>query len=735
MKQVYAELCCNKGAKPVFEGLDVTAELRENLATTSIIQTYRNDSDKPIEAVYTFPLSLDAVLLELTVTLGDRTLKGCVVPKASAEKQYEKAIDNGDTPVMLESSQPGLYTLNLGNLLPGERATITLTIGTHLRWQGECLRYLLPTTIAPRYGDPVGSGLAPHQVPETSPLIENRFSFTMTITGELAGDIIESPSHKLVCTRTGEDSCMVTLADCRSSMDRDLIITIRHQGGGATSGILTRDGDEWLLWCALNPRLPVQGTPEPKNVVIVVDCSGSMQGDSIAQARLGLSRIIDELNQADRFNILRFGSTTKPLFRTMLPATPERLDMARELVECLAADLGGTEIEPALAMATAYASKEVKPDILLITDGEVWSGEAIIAKAIKSGCRFFTVGVGSSVSEVFVRTLAERSGGACELVSPNEQMGERIHNHFRRISTPRAEEVRITWPTEPLRVYPATVPVLFDGDTASLYAWFDEPPQGTVSLSMKLTDGTDHVITIPISEMMAAEGEQTIARMAAAVRLANTDDSIAGEGIATHYQLISRWTNYLAILTRNDDEKTGELPTLETVRQMLAAGWGGFGSVVKEPKFSISYDRFTPISQKSANVGKCCCIPRYSVANNDYEGPTSLRKTVGQETRPSTWEQTLERVQNNVIDNDVDQLKKLVLLDLGIHYSPILEDLATDDLPEWRLTLIVIMLMTENDPGVPRNRKRIYRKACRLMGITDSEIKKVRLFLDASSGA
>ena len=173
--EIFAELKSSGKVQPVFEGLKVEAELRETLAITSITQTYRNPGAKNIEAVYTFPLPLDAVLLAMEVTLGEKTLKGTVLAKKKAEQQYEDAITDGDAPVMLQNPQPGIYTMNVGNLLPGEKATITFQYAIFQRWQGDTLRYHLPTTIAPRYGSSEKAGIEPQQEPETSLNIDHFF--------------------------------------------------------------------------------------------------------------------------------------------------------------------------------------------------------------------------------------------------------------------------------------------------------------------------------------------------------------------------------------------------------------------------------------------------------------------------------------------------------------------------------------------------------------------------------
>jgi Ca-activated chloride channel family protein len=585
-----AELTGNGKQQPVFEGLQVQAELLETLSITTITQTYRNPGRKNIEAVYTFPLPLDAVLLEMTVTLGDKTLKGTVLPKQEAEEQYEEAITDGDAPVMLQNPQPGLYTMNVGNLQPGEQATITIRYGMFQNWQGETLRYHLPTTIAPRYGS---AELEPHQEPETSIAVDNLCTFTMKIYGSLASLAIESPSHEISVERSDDGKqSSISLNSKSAFMDRDLIVVVRKGVGEASSAVTIQDGEEYLVWASFQPHINLAEDLTPRSIKIVVDCSGSMAGDSITQAQEALLRILDELRPQDWFNIIVFGNTTTPLFNAQVQADREALAYARGFLQKLDADMGGTEIGKAIDMALGLrCAQEIEQNVLLITDGEIWNWERIVAKAQKSSHRFFTVGVGSSVSEAFVRELAEGTGGACELVSPNEQMAERIHRQFKRIGTPGTQAAKNIWPLQPQRSFPEQMPKVYEGDTCNLFAWFSEMPIGEATLQLSLPDRTEHTQSAVITAN--TEVEHDLPRMAAALRLRGFSDEKSGQELAVKYQLVSKWTNYLAIGQREDVEKAETLPELHKVQQMLAAGWGGTGSVMycsAQPAASTSFD-------------------------------------------------------------------------------------------------------------------------------------------------
>ena len=171
------------GENAVLQEVRVQAHINDLLAEVTVDQQYHNPHGTNIEAVYTFPLPLDAILLDFEIEIGGRKLAGKVVEKSDAERRYEDAIVGGDTAVLLEQSQPGLYTASVGNILPDEVATIRFRYGVQLRWNGDTVRFMMPTAIAPRYGDATAAGLLQHQIPEYAFDAEQSFSLAITVQG------------------------------------------------------------------------------------------------------------------------------------------------------------------------------------------------------------------------------------------------------------------------------------------------------------------------------------------------------------------------------------------------------------------------------------------------------------------------------------------------------------------------------------------------------------------------
>ncbi len=303
-----------------------------------------------------------------------------------------------------------------------------------------------------------------------------------------------------------------------------------RDAASASQALIARDGDGWVALASFRPELRcASAETEGRNVKIVVDCSASMGGDSIAQVRIAGERILESLGPNDRFDIVAFSSSQRVLFRRETPAMADNVARALRFVCELDANLGGTEIEQALAVAYKIGGGgEMRRNVLLITDGEVWNAAGAIGDVRASGHRIFTVGVGSAVAEPFVRALAETTGGACELVAPRADMGERIHRHFQRIGTTPVRAARLRWPAPVRNVVPDPLPSPFPDDTIHVFGSFTERPHGPVVLELELADGrTLHQwmeLDATPAEDAAAAAQSDLARLGAARRLVTMDD-------------------------------------------------------------------------------------------------------------------------------------------------------------------------------------------------------------------
>lgn len=548
-------------------GVDVSARITGLLVETSLTQKYKNHTKSNLELTYTFPLPLGATLLSFSVRIGERSCKGIVIPRAEAEAEYEKAISEGHSAFRLQEIRVGLYNATLGNVMPGESVEIFLVYAEALTWNGNCLRYRLPTTIAPRYG--VATGMQPWQRPETRVLAEYSLNLTVSIAGELSRCAINCPSHKVNVLLEAE-GLNVTLATA-AAMDRDFIlemesVTVQSLGVSA----FARDMHVAML--TLLPPL-VEQNEQNRDVILILDCSGSMQGDSIRLAKEGILLALGSMQPNERFGLVAFGSNATTFDKELQPANRKNLEMARRWVNFLE-DMGGTNLFGAIDCALKLVDNQ-PADILLLTDGEVWLDEDTQRAILKKGIRLFTIGIGSAVAQDVVQQLSDDTGGACELVSPTEDMSGRIYRHFNRMRQPQMEKLDIRWPHQPTWVSQPER-ACFAGDAYTVFAAFEEAPLGSATATFNFSGQPNTIIDVPLA--IETEAADAIVRLGAKQHLPKVPQVFRRDW-AVKYQLITDQTDYLIQVERAEGEKAEDYPELQIQPQMLPAGWGGTSTV------------------------------------------------------------------------------------------------------------------------------------------------------------
>jgi Ca-activated chloride channel family protein len=545
-------------------------------------QAYRNETGKNLETVYTFPLAWGSTLLGLNVELGGKRMHGMVIEKKEATRKYEKAIEDGDTPVMVERSAAGLYTANLGNLKDGEEAVIELEYVQLLRFEQGRIRLHIPTTVAPRYGEALGSSrLAVHETDAVNPLVEYPFTLAMNIQGVAAKAQMVSPSHQLTFVKT-EHGVMISLTK-GGFMDRDFVLNLEGLEGQSFA-LACPDGEQTAVLASFCPTVQKRDESEPSPIAlkILVDCSGSMQGDSIDQAKRALHEVAQCLEPTDFVSYSRFGSRVAHAIPKLEACTPFLIgNILAKAIYCTEADMGGTELHAALKDTLAikpagsfWQKNEVPTNVLLITDGDVWDIENIVKAAVKGQQRIFAVGVGSAPAESLLRDLAEKTGGACELVSPNEDIAGAVVRMFLRMRSAQAMDLSVDWGSQP--VWQSALPShVFPGETLHLFALLEKAP--TLAPTMRLLVESKEVEHR--AEVLSKLEDVTVARLAGAQRMTQSADKKESLELALRYQLLSTQTNLLLVYVRAAENKAAGLPQLQQVENMMATGWGGYGTV------------------------------------------------------------------------------------------------------------------------------------------------------------
>lgn len=628
--QEHASLVARDGSVVMFEGMRAEGDIKGLLLDMTVEQRFRNPTDRNIEVVYTFPLPWGAVLLGVDVTLGGKKLTGSVIEKKRAESRYEEALSEGDTAIMLEKNRDHSYSLNLGNLAAKEACVVTLRYAQLLQFEQRGLRLLLPTVIAPRYGDPIqDGGLAPHQVAGHDLLAEYPFDLTLRLHGDLAKARVSSPSHPIGLANAAG---MLTVTLGRQAMlDRDFVLVL-DQIKQDSILVIAKDSvnpERFVALASFCPRVP-NNASAALALKILVDCSSSMAGDSIAAARRALQSIVQQFGSEDRFSLSRFGNNVQHRSRGMWRTTEKTRISAQRWVGSLDADMGGTEMGRALE-ETFKLGDASDADVLLVTDGEIEAIDQTIESAKTSGHRVFIVGIGSSPSEGYLRRLAEASGGACDFVAPGEAVAPAVLRMFARLRSPRLSDVHVAWGDEPLWTTPAPKSV-FDGDTVNVFAMLDRAPDTPIRLMGKrIANGKTEEIGVLAPNVIVDEGD-AMARTAAATRI-QSGDAEEATALAVDYQLVTPRTNFLLVHARAEEGKANDMPELRKVAPMMPAGWGGTSSGM----FSI--DRGKPAMWRRASADgvdqsyslDSYDVPRFLRRGNDVPYSTSSKHWVSDE--------------------------------------------------------------------------------------------------------
>jgi Ca-activated chloride channel family protein len=623
----------------------VTGRISGLVAQMKVRQVYKNWSESNIECVYTFPLAWQSVLLGMSVELNGKRLSGVVKPRKVAESEYDQAIDSGDLPVMLERAGKDLYTANIGNIQPGDEVVVEMDYAQILKVVDGAIRLSMPTTIAPRYGDAADAGLRLHQRMTPDAQVEQRLFISLELDETLSAGMVHSPTHTVHQTRQGE----ITTYKLHGMawLDRDFVL------------VIDRIQDLNFALAAPDPTQPGESTvftgsvyrpektprPRPLNLKILVDCSGSMQGDSIAQAGDSLHWLLGQLNSADMVSLTRFGSHVVHEHKQLQPCSLIYKQVLKAAVRRLKANMSGTEIGQALQSVIKIErfDREVISDaaILLITDGEVWDIEETIATVRASGHRIFALGVGSAPAESLLQDMAEVTGGACEMVTPGENMQKAVERLLIRLRQSQAAE----------QTFHCEAPMLWSTPSAR-----HATPGGSMSTwsQLQATPG-DLVVSTgkPAQKCLVQWCEHIeLSRIAAALRLRDMTSAKDREALAMQYQLVSSETNLILVHERAEAEKAEDLPELHQVRPMLAAGWGGHGTVTAQHSsvlyMSSACESFTAEESPSKGIN----LPAYwrnnrshaatrvdGMANSgmdDIEIPAFLRKQTDSDTEPAS---------------------------------------------------------------------------------------------------
>ncbi|MCC6153636.1 MAG: VWA domain-containing protein, partial [Candidatus Hydrogenedentes bacterium] len=428
------------------EHTDVRAEVSGFVARVTLTQRFGNPYSEPIEAVYTFPMSDRAAVDTMLMKVGNRVIRGNIKEREEAQKIYQQARDAGKTASLLDQERPNIFTQSVANILPGENIEITVSYVEYLKYEEGEYEFSFPMVVGPRYipGNtdtarpaPVDGGLGKKAGPESTDQVPDagRVNAPITPEGTRAGhDIslsvkvdaglplqeIHSELHE-VDVQTNGSVATVSLKNNKEIPNRDFILKYKVAGQNIGDAVLSHAGAKGGFFSVvLHPPARVTAQQAtPKEMIFVIDCSGSMSGFPIETAKATMKRCIEGMNPNDTFNLVTFAGGLGYCFDKVVPNTPQNIKKALEYLSNLEGG-GGTEMMPAInaALGGPHDPERLRV-VCMMTDAYIGNDFQILDAIQKNAkdTRVFSFGIGNSVNRFLIDGMARAGRGEAEVVS------------------------------------------------------------------------------------------------------------------------------------------------------------------------------------------------------------------------------------------------------------------------------------------------------------------------------
>jgi Ca-activated chloride channel family protein len=549
---------------------EVAIEVSGMIARTRVTQRFHNPGSEHVEGVYVFPLPERSAVDRLRITIGSRLIEGRIREKGEARQEYEKAKSEGRKAALVEQLRPNLFTNTVAQIGPGEDVEVTIEYQQALGYENGEFSLRFPLAVTPRYvpmgGDPIEPFALPAYAPRSAsspgkPV--NAVDIAVFIDAGVPIASAKSSYHEAAFGKAGDGRIAMQLVKAQEEADRDFEIAWTLAPAATPRAAMftqARDGTDYALVMVVPPQ-PTEAERAafqrmPREAILVIDTSGSMQGSSMEQARESLLMALDTLRPGDRFNVVEFNSRTRPMQPQALAASPENLAAARDWVKKLKAG-GGTEMAEALTFALdGREAPGYLRQVIFVTDGAVGNEEELF-KLIRErlgASRLFTIGIGSAPNGHFMTRAAQHGRGTYTFIGNVNEVREKMTRLFAKIESPVLRDVAIRFADgTPVETYPAQVPDLYLGEPV-LVAAAARAPLGTVLVSGTRGNQPWSVALTPDADRNAAG----VGALWARARIAAHMDELARGApldeirpkvvkVALEHHLVSAYTSLVAV--------------------------------------------------------------------------------------------------------------------------------------------------------------------------------------------
>lgn len=471
-------------------------DVQGDIATVQLKQTFTNPSTVALNAEYLFPLNQDSAVYAMQMRVNNEIIEAQIHRTEEAKQQFEQAKSEGKAAAMLEQQRPNMFTQKLANLMPNKPIEITLNYTQHVPRVDGKYELVLPLVVGPRYqpSDAMKGAPSPQATPnsqapagqwelQTLPQYPNvmgldlpksleseRVSIAVQLHGGMPIQAVDSQTHKLKIESPDANTRLITLDKGKTIDNHDFVLTYSLAGSAVQAGLLSHSDQRGNFFSLLlePPAMPTAAQINPREMVFVLDTSGSMDGEPLAASKAFMRQALKQLRQMDSFRIIDFSDSPREFSAQPLMATVENIEQGLKHVEGLAAG-GGTEIDAAVHQAFAPTlAPNVLRLVVFLTDGYIGDEANVLStiNAERGTARIYALGVGSSVNRYLLDEMGRAGRGFARYIDPTQSSSEVAVQLANRLETPVLTDITIDWgDTQAQNITPSTLPDLFAGDS------------------------------------------------------------------------------------------------------------------------------------------------------------------------------------------------------------------------------------------------------------------------------
>jgi len=541
------------------------------IADVVVTQVYKNEGQRPIEAIYVFPGSTRAAVYGMKMTIGERTITARIRERETARREYEQAKQAGKSVSLLEQHRPNVFQMNVANILPSDVITVELKYTELLVPRDAVYEFVYPTVVGPRYSDQRASEARPSESWIENPFLHQGespsyvFDMAVNLVAGLPIQDVTCSSHKIQINYDGPASASIKLDNSeRHGGNRDFILKYRLAGSKIETGMLLFEGeDENFFLLMLQPPKRVSELQIPaREYIFIVDVSGSMHGFPLNISKRLLKDLIGNLRPTDRFNVLLFAGGSSVMSEQSLPATPNNIHRAINLIDRQRGG-GGTRLLPALKRALSLPKTEgFSRSVVIATDGYVTVEEEAfeLIRENLDNANMFAFGIGSSVNRFIIEGMARVGMGEPFVITKPEEARQEAERFRKLIQSPVLTGTRIDFGEfEVYDVEPPSIPdVLADRPVIVFGKWHGRL-QGNVQVQ-GVTGDRPYMTNVDVATLKPLEtnsalrylwARHRIAILADYNRLQSRDERVREvTNLGLSYNLLTAYTSFVAIDTQ-----------------------------------------------------------------------------------------------------------------------------------------------------------------------------------------